>query len=511
MDLGAWLVRESAIVRAVVARRAPEHKLTFVQGYQAALTAEMLVHGPGATDILNARHGGDGNSAVFACLAALATGYTEAPLRVYRETQQGDRKALADHPLQALLNTPNPFMSALEVWAWVQWAKHLDGNAYLRKVRSGNATRGNVTALWPLSPSRVELRSNGNDFISTYRYHWAPGRWDDLDPANVIHFRLGLDDADHRKGLAPLKRLVRAITTDERASEWTDTLLGNYALPGMMIKTAASLTQDQAKELAETAQWLYGQERKGKVGVMGNGADMTQVGFSPEQMMLDALHRVPETRITAVLRVPAIVAGLGAGLEVATYSNYAQARQAFAESILSGLWTQDEAKLQTQLVPDFTSDAAILVAHDLTDVRAFQEDEDKKYARLHVAVGGPFVTVNEARADIGLAPLTDGDVLYVSDLVTAVPSDGLQATLASHPPAPAALPTGGAATPPVSAPAEVAMLQAAQRLVTLVKADAAPAPITDAAIARAEVWARALDVPGLVAALDGTSNGNGRH
>src|SRR5262245_12299035 len=228
-----------------------------------------------AAGTLPSRVYADGNSAVFACLAALAQSYTEPPLRVYRETAPGEREALPESPLQALLDAPNPFMTAQEVWSWVTWAKCLEGNAYLRKERGGGR-RGNVVALWPLSPTRVQIWSQGNDFISWYRWFYASGKYDDLDPADVIHFRLGLDDQDLRRGLSPRARLVRAITTDERASLWTDTLLANYALPGMMIKVKREITPAEAQQLAETAQWLYGAERRGRVGVLGGEADMAQ-------------------------------------------------------------------------------------------------------------------------------------------------------------------------------------------------------------------------------------------
>ena len=42
---------------------------------------------------------------------------------------------------------------------------------------------------------------------------------------------------------------------------------------------------------------------------------------------------------------------------------------------------------------------------------ALQEDEDKKYARLDLGVQHKWITVNEARGDIGLPPVEGGDEL----------------------------------------------------------------------------------------------------
>jgi phage portal protein BeeE len=138
---------------------------------------------------------------------------------------------------------------------------------------------------------------------------------------------------------------------------------------------------------------------------------MKQYGFSPEQMDMKALHRVPEERIAAVLRVPAIIAGLGAGLDRSTYANFREAREMFAEMTILPLYGFDQATVNTQLLPDFTNDPRVSTAFDITDLRALQEDEDKKYARLNIGVQGRWVTKNEARADVGLSPIEGGDTI----------------------------------------------------------------------------------------------------
>jgi len=127
-------------------------------------------------------------------------------------------------------------------------------------------------------------------------------------------------------------------------------------------------------------------------------------------MDMKALHRIPEERIAAVLRVPAIIAGLGAGLDRSTYANFREAREMFAEMTLMPLYAFDQATLNMQLTPEFTSDKRIKVAFDITDLRALQEDEDAKYARLDQAVRTGWIRKNEARSDVGLPPDMDDTV-----------------------------------------------------------------------------------------------------
>ena len=114
---------------------------------------------------------------------------------------------------------------------------------------------------------------------------------------------------------------------------------------------------------------------------------MRQFGFSPEQLNLEALHNVPETRIAAVMGVPPAVAGLGVGLaQTSNFASLKQVRENFTEVTLIPTWRMDAAKLNKQLDPDFTDDRTVTIAHDLTNVRALQEDEDAKYKRLDEGV-----------------------------------------------------------------------------------------------------------------------------
>lgn len=381
--------------------RADAQKMQYYEGPRAAFTVNTLISGAGWSDANETT--AQRNAAVYACLQALATAFPEPPLRVYR--QRGDTRAPEPtSPLQLLLDRPNAHMSAEQVLAWTVWALHCDGNAYWRKLRNG---RSAVVELWPISPTRVEPRTaNPGDFISYYRYFYEPGKFVDLAPEDVVHFRLGLDDEDHRRGLSPLKRLVRHVSSDDNATKFADALLRNFAVPGLVVQVPADarLTPEDAAELKASVSAAYGAENRGNVGVLTGGATMQALGFSPEQMDLKSLHRIPEERIAAVLGVPAIVAGLGAGLDRATYSNVREAREMFTESKLVPLWRSVAATLDLQLVPDFAS-SGLSVAFDLAEVRALADDQTARFERLNLAVQGGWLTADEAREQIGLPPL----------------------------------------------------------------------------------------------------------
>lgn len=368
------------------------------------------------TDPLKPSDTGDGNSAVFACLRALALASIEPPLRVFSVQSDDSREHLAEHPLQTLLDEPNPWLDMDEIRFWIAWVKNADGNAYLLKVRSGDATGGLPTELWPISPSKMKPWTNkgSRNFIDGFRWTHADGKVELVPPENVIHFKFGTDDRDPRLGLSPLKRLVREIASDAEATRWMDALTKNFGIPGLVVELPATgpnntplppIPPDRLKAMKEDIKQTYGTDQRGGVGLLTGGAVMKQFGFSPEQMNLKALHEVPETRICAVLGVDPLVARLGVGLEQT--SNYASARQVrenFTENTLNPMWTMDEKKWNRQLKPDFTGDKNVIVAHDLTKVRALQEDQDALWKRVTAAVQFGVITADAAVGILGLPP-----------------------------------------------------------------------------------------------------------
>jgi HK97 family phage portal protein len=383
----------------------PERKSSWtIDDHRAVIVTPTLVHGPGLSD----RPASDGNSAVYACLQVIATALSEPPLRVY-STKAGARTELEASPLGDLLASVNPHLTLSELLAYVSNCLHIDGNAFWRKLRAGDPESGNVVELWPISPSRIKPMTNpgSGDFISFYRYYHRPGVHEDIPPENIVHFRMGLDDKDHRLGSGPLKRLMREVSSDEQATRYADRLLANLAINGLSLefdKDAPAMTQAEADEAKARIQAAYSGDNIGSVSIVAPGGKLVQHGFSPEQMDMKTLHRVPEERIAAVLGVPAIVAGLGAGLDRSTYSNFAEAREAFTEMKLVPFWRAISDVLSMSLVSDFTNERGVSVAFMIDDVRALQDDQNAKAVRLKTYVDAGILLVDEAREEIGRDP-----------------------------------------------------------------------------------------------------------
>src|SRR5581483_6204053 len=123
---------------------------------------------------------------------------------------------------------------------------------------------------------------------------------------------------------------------DDEAANFTAALLRNMGVPGVVVspEQGATVSQEDADVTKAYVKSKFTGDNRGEPLVLSGPTKVQQFGFSPEQLLLKELRRIPEERVSAVLGVPAMVAGLGAGLDRSTFTNYAEAREAAYEQAI---------------------------------------------------------------------------------------------------------------------------------------------------------------------------------
>ncbi len=363
---------------------------------------------------------GDGSQSgiVGPALNTLADSFIEPPIRVWQPSTEnpGQGQALESHPAVDLWNSPNDHMDGDMLWWYYIWATRIQGNAYLVKVKTD---RGRPVELWPLRPDLVKPKypDDGSRFLDYWEYNpgGSPTR---LDPADVIHLRIGLDPTDYRLGYAPLRGVLREILTDEEASAFTAALLSNMAIPGVILspdpKAGGGPDETAAEDISAKFTERFSGDQRGRPLTLTGPMRVDTVSFSPRDLDLKSLRRVPEERITAALRVPAILANMGAGLEMSSGRSEARAIvEMFTERVLAPDWARVARQLTRQYLPDFgPQSSGRWMGFDLSDVRSLQEDRDAVWARVDRAIRSGWLTVAEGKLILGLDP-ADGDDVYL--------------------------------------------------------------------------------------------------
>lgn len=374
--------------------------------------------------------------AVYACIMARASAVSSAPVRVYEE-QDGDPKELPKHPLRQLMNRPNPMTSEAEWLLLTQVLMDATGFAAVQKVRNSS---GQVVQLWHLRSDWLqEIKRNQRPSDWEYR---VPGIEPILLKAEDVLIIAGGPSTDLGvTGMSPIAVALREVGIDNAMTDFLKLFVDTGGVPinALVMKDAI---RDQAAADFHRDLWqaAFGGFRNwGKVPILSGGMDVKKIGSSIDELAYPQLRALTEAHICSAFRVPPIIAGVQAGIDASTYSNYEQARKAFFEDTVSGLWMRMDGALTRGLLAEFGDDESISLEFDLSGVAALQEDKQQVWERNRAALTSGAITVNQFHAAVGLPGLgKDGDILYLPISVQPIRPEDLAglADLTAEPPQP---------------------------------------------------------------------------
>lgn len=418
-------MRLSAIVTAPARGAATVlRKMRFSRAWSSSVFPFLRLRG----DYYSSVGDGTGSSTVMAPLLWIIRNFPEAPPALWREDEDGEETQVRRHEMLRLLQMPNAFYSGRELWMATMTDYTVDGNAYWLKLRD---QMGQVRELWYAPHWTMNPVGDDETFVTHYEYAVDGFEPKSLRPEDVVHFRFGIDSANDRKGYSPLKSVLREVFTDDEAAVFTASLLRNMGVPGLLVSPEKDSPAPSPEDVEYTKGYLkasFTGDRRGEALVMSGPTKIQQFGFSPEQLLLRELRRIPEERVSAVIGIPAVVAGLGAGLDRSTFTNMGEAREMAYESNIIPTQGIIGETIRFKLLPEFEALDEILdswrFGFDLSKVRVLQEDEDKRWSRWDTAVRGGHATVAEAKRGTGRKVLPGDDVYLRQMNLVEVPTDG---------------------------------------------------------------------------------------
>jgi HK97 family phage portal protein len=348
------------------------------------------------------------NSIVSIVLGWLQRTFPEPRLQVCDEDpESGDLSPVAGHPLLALLRRPNGYHTDWDLWKATVLSYVVDGNAYWMKARAAYGM-GQPVQLWYVPHFTIApvWETDGGGFIDYYCYR-VNGVDYRVDPKWIVHFRNGIDPLNTRRGLSPLAALLREICGENEAANMTAAIMRNVGIPGLVVSPTdpkAEIPPKAGEAIKAKFQSEFTGENRGSALVLNNSMKVDMPGWSPRDMMVDFLRKVPEERISAALGVPAGLAGLGAGLDRNTYSNYAEAREAYVENTLMPMQSEFARTLDCQLLTDYEDPTTLEVRRvcwDYSKVRVLQEDKGALHDRERADFQAGLTSQEEARQATG--------------------------------------------------------------------------------------------------------------
>jgi len=369
------------------------------------------------------------NAVVFSAVREIARTAPSARMQVHKRLKRGQTEIYEEHPLQAIMDMPNPKQSHYDFVELLLTYFNLDGNAFVLRDHVGKRTR----ALWLPRPDKMSpvIDQKGSLYepgaLLGYSYNTQGGEKLYFLPEDVIHIKYpNPNDRYHGmgRGIPPLMAAAFDADNDNSQTSFIKQFFKNGAVPSGIIKSKNILDDTEVKRIQHRiAEQYTGEANWHKIMVLDADAEYEATGMRLDQMMFPDLRAISETRICAAFKVPPVLIGVKAGLDAATYSNYKLARQA--------LWEDNIIPTNMKLAEAFTRAFSeelgenVIIKHDYADVVALQQDRTDRFARANQAVMGGWITVNEARREVALGPLPVGvgDVLYRPLMAEAV-NDG---------------------------------------------------------------------------------------
>lgn len=370
---------------------------------------------PASSFLSHMSEGYDKSELVFRCVNEAATSMPEATLRVYDAL---DRRSdpLQDHPLRRLLANPNPLLTEFELFEVTSQHLDLAGIAVWEIVRD---RVGRITELWPLRPDKVRMKRNGNQVA----YGYVVGST--VLPVEVVFFRLP-NPLDPLVGAPPMRAALRATAVDNEATSFVKALLGNSAIPGVVVtmgELETVLDEEVTNRLTEKWMAKLGGRKRGKPVFLQTGMDVKQLGLNLKDLEFPDLRAVAESRICMAFETPPMLVGAKVGLDRATYSNMAEARRAFWEQKIMPRQRRVRDTIAAQLLskvdPGGQGRRRVSLRWDTSEVLALRESQESRWTRATEGFRAGGMTVNDWRREVGLPEVTGGDVFFIPSGVIA--------------------------------------------------------------------------------------------
>lgn len=345
--------------------------------------------------------------AVRTAVAFLARNIAQLGLPMYERVGDTDRRRRQDHPLAAMLRRPNPWTTRYRMINALVHDLGIYDNAYQLKVKVDGETRGLVR----IPPTMIEPK--GDNWLTPEYFEINGQRGKRQVPADqVVYFRgYGLDqDA----GISPLESLRQVLREEFTGSQMREQIMRNGArISGYIERPPKNVAGEWSKEARERFRNQWRQQYVGE-GPQAGGTPVLEDGmsFKPASQTAKDLQYIEGRKLTreevaTAYFIPPPMVGI---LDHATFSNIREQHKMLYQDTLGPWLTMLQEEISLQLVPDFEDDPdRFYVEFNLRE--KLTGDLIERGGVIQQAVGGPWMTVNEARALDNRTPIDGGDEL----------------------------------------------------------------------------------------------------
>ncbi|MBC8100750.1 MAG: phage portal protein, partial [Armatimonadetes bacterium] len=316
---------------------------------------------------------------VYVAVNRLAEAAALVPLHVYQMHGE-QRLAVVRHPLERLLDAPNPFTSRFELLEQTIGALELTGNAYWFLSGNPDGTPGEI---WALRPDRVTIVPDAQRVVRGYLYE-VDGQRLPLDPVEVVHFKRWHPSSDYY-GLSALEAARSAVLSDQAMADWNRNTFGqDNGVPAGIVSVKENVTDGDFERIKREWRSSYGGTQRRTAFLRGSSVEWKSIGLSHTDLDFLQGRKTHRDEILNIFGVP-----VGMVSENATEANAKVAERLFIERTLYPKLVRLAQKITQELLPFWAGDT-VAAFEDIrpTDTQARLDDIRTAY---------PLLSINELR------------------------------------------------------------------------------------------------------------------
>lgn len=342
--------------------------------------------------------------AVYAAVRVIAESVASLPVNILR--LDGDSKTAArDHPVFRLIHyQPNDWQSSFDLRLQIQLDTLLTGNGYAFVNRIGGTPRELVR----IPPNTVTVEYDTATGEPFYTIRDAVGRARTIQHGDMIHIKAV--SVEGVVGTAPIQHAREAIGLALAMEQHASSLMCKGARPGGILKIKNRLDDKTMERFKQNWQnFVSGSANSGRTAILDFDADFQPMTFSSVDLQFIELRKFQIEEISRAFRVPPhLLSELGR----ATWGNSVEMNRSFLDSTLMPWLLQWQGVLNRTL---FTPEERLTHSVEFDTSALTRANLQARTEAYSAAVGGPWMTPNEARALENRSPIQGGDKLVAAN------------------------------------------------------------------------------------------------
>ncbi|UFS64387.1 phage portal protein [Paracoccus denitrificans] len=341
------------------------------------------------------------HATVFSCCNVIAGDLSKIPLKLYRRHDDGREERIRDHRAAYLLNVESsPGVPAIVTRFVMAYVFALRGNAYAYAPRDGS---GDLELVEALNPDGVSILRNGRSRF--YDFEDGAGVLRRSPSRTMLHMRyMAMDGWTGRSPIEVAAESVGlALAGQESAAR---TVSGTFIRAYVSMEDQYEDDEAYMRNQRRVRAALNDPDSNG-VPIVGMHDKIQRLDLTAADQELLASRRFDREQLASIYRVPPTK------LQILEYGVKANAEQAAIDYLTDCLlhWgKQIEDQYALSLLTEREREAGMFFRHDFDTL--LRPTTKERYEALAKAVGGPFISPNEARQKEGFDPKPDGDQLY---------------------------------------------------------------------------------------------------